>query len=371
MRLAPDLTITLGAISPMRKALSLVVLLATLALVVAACGGGDSAPEKPTVPSGAVAVVGDQEITQAQFDQLYASAVKQGEANGQTAPKKGSAEEKTLKQQVLQSLVQNAEIAQEAEAKGIKVDDKKIQEDLKAFKAQCCQNKQKAYDKYLKDQGLTEAQLLEQFTLRQQAQALYDDITKNVKVTDEEAQKQYDKDKATKFTTAESRKVAHILLDVAPKGKATAADCTKAEEVLKEVQANPGDWKALVKKYSADPGSKDTGGEYTITNDQNWDADFRKAAFALKNTGDITDPPVKSQFGCHIIKALGPVTPATVQPFKDVKQQIIDELSQTKKNEAATKWFDGVQKQYAAKSAYAKGYSLPPQQTATDATTAG
>jgi parvulin-like peptidyl-prolyl isomerase len=352
----------------MRKALSIAFLLVAIAVAVTACGGSDSGSSKPTVPSGDVAVVGDQPITQAQFDELYASAVKQGVANGQTAPKKGSAEEKTLKQQVLQSLVQNAEIQQEAKAKGIKVDDKKIQEDLKAFQAQCCQSKPKAYEKYLKDQGLTEEQLIEQFTLRQQAQALYDDVTKNVKVTDEEAQKQYDKDKKTKFTTAESRKVAHILLDVAPKGKATDADCVKAEEVLKEVKANPNDWKALVKKYSADPGSKDTGGEYTITNDQNWDADFRKAAFALKNTGDITDPPVKSQFGCHIIKALGPVTPAKVQAFKDVKQQIIDELSQTKKNEAATKWFDGVQKEYAAKTGFAKGYSLPPQQTASTST---
>jgi parvulin-like peptidyl-prolyl isomerase len=354
----------------MRKTLSLVALLAALALLATACGGSDDAKsEKPTVPAGAVAVVGDETITQEQFDALYTSAVKQGTANGQTAPKKGSAEEKTLQQQVLQSLVQNAEIEQEAVAKGIKVDDAKLQEDLKAFKAQCCQDKQKAYDKYLKEQGLTEEQLLEQFTLRQQAQSLYDSVTKDVKVTDEQAQKQYDKDKATKYTTAESRKVAHILLDVPPKGKATAADCVKAEEVLTEVEANPGDWKALVKQYSADPGSKDTGGEYTITNDENWDADFRKAAFALKNTGDITDPPVKSQFGCHIIKALGPVTAATTQPFADVKQQIIDELSQTKKNEAATKWFEGVQKSFEAKTAYAKGYSLPPQQT-TSTTTA-
>lgn len=351
----------------MRKALSLVFLLATIALAITACGGSGSST--PTVPSGAVAVVGDQTITKAQFDQLYASAVAQGTASGQQAPKAGSPEEKTLQQQVLQSLVQNAEIKQEADAKGIKVDQKKVQEDLKAFKLQCCQAKQAKYDQYLKAQGLTEADLLQQFALRQQAQGLYDELTKNVKVTDEEAQKQYDKDKATKYTTAESRKVAHILIDVPPKGKATAADCTKAAEVLKEVQANPGQWNALVKKYSADPGSKNTGGVYTITNDQQWDADFRKAAFALKNTGDITDPPVKSQFGCHIIKALGPVMPAKVQPFNDVKQQIIDALTSAKKNEVATKWFDGVQKDYAAKSAFAKGYSLPPQQTTSTQTT--
>ena len=353
----------------MRKALSIVVLLAALAAFMTACGGSDSGSSKPTVPSGDVAVVGNQKITQAQFDQLYASAVKQGAANGQKAPKAGSAEEKTLKQQVMQSLVQNAEIQQEADAKGIKVDEKKVQADLKAFKVQCCQANQAKYQKYLTAQGLTEQQLIEQLTLRQQAQSLYDNLTKDVKVTDEEAQKQYDKDKATKYTTAESRKVAHILLDVPPKGKATAADCVKADEVLKEVLANPNQWNALVKKYSADPGSKNTGGVYTITNDQNWDADFRKAAFALKNTGDITNPPVKSQFGCHIIKALGPVMPAKVQAFKDVKQQIVDALTQAKKNEVATKWFDGVQKDYAAKSAFAKGYSLPPQQTTSTQTT--
>ena len=356
----------------MRKALPIVVLLVALTALIAACGGsgGGSSESKPTVPSGAVAVVGDQTITQAQFDALFKSAVAQGVANGQKAPKAGSAEEKTLKQQVLQALVQNAEIAQEAKAKGIKVDEKKLQDDLKAFKLQCCQNKSAQYKQYLEKQGLTEQQLMEQFTLRQQAQALYDDLTKDVKVTEDEAKKQYEKDKATKYTTARSRKVAHILLDVPPKGKATAADCAKAEEVLKEVKANPGDWKALVKKYSADPGSKDTGGEYTITDDQNWDADFRKGAFGLANTGDITDPPVKSQFGCHIIKALGPILPEKVQDFAAVKKQIVDELTQAKKNEVATKWFDGVQKDYDKKSAYAKGYSLPPQQT-TAASTAG
>ena len=122
---------------------------------MAACGGsGDGG--KPTVPSGAVAVVGDQTITQEQFDRLYESAVAQGEANGQKAPAAGSAEETTLKQQVLQALVQNAEIAQEAKAKGIKVDDKKVQDDLKALKLQCCQNKDADFKKYLDQQGLTE-----------------------------------------------------------------------------------------------------------------------------------------------------------------------------------------------------------------------
>ena len=55
----------------MRNAFSIALLLVIAALAVAACGGGGSGDgEKPTVPSGAVAVVGDQTITQEQFDQL-------------------------------------------------------------------------------------------------------------------------------------------------------------------------------------------------------------------------------------------------------------------------------------------------------------
>lgn len=361
----------------MRRLIPLALLALLAAVVITACGGSDggsdeggtTAVEKPTVPAGAVAVVGTETITQEQFDELYASAVKQGEASGQTAPKEGSEEEKTLKQQVLQSLVQNAEIRQEADARGIKVDDTQVQDDIEAFKLQCCEGKDTKFETYLKDQGLTIAALEDQFALRQQAQALYDDITKDVKVTEDEAKKQYETDKDERYTTARSRKVAHILIDVKPKGESTDADCARAEEVLKEVEANPGDWKALVKKYSADPGSKDTGGEYDITDDENWDADFREGAFGLAAEGDITDPPVKSQFGCHIIKALGPITDATTQPFDEVKQQIIDELTQTKKNEVATTWFEGVQKDYAAKTAFAAGYELPPAQT-TEATTA-
>ena len=51
----------------MRNALPIALLLVVLALVATACGGsgGGSSDEKPTVPSGAVAVVGDQKIGRA------------------------------------------------------------------------------------------------------------------------------------------------------------------------------------------------------------------------------------------------------------------------------------------------------------------
>ena len=54
----------------------------------------------------------------------------------------------------------------------------------------------------------------------------------------------------------------HILINVAPNAdaKTDAAAKAKAERVLKQLQAG-GNWTDLAKKYSDDPGSKDTGGE--------------------------------------------------------------------------------------------------------------
>lgn len=53
--------------------------------------------------------------------------------------------------------------------------------------------------------------------------------------------------------------------------------------------------------YSEDPGSKDKGGLYEIDrNEKNWDPEFMRAAFRLKD-GEIS-PIVKTQFGYHIIQ---------------------------------------------------------------------
>ena len=53
--------------------------------------------------------------------------------------------------------------------------------------------------------------------------------------------------------------------------------------------------------YSEDPGSKDKGGMYEVDrNEKNWDPEFIRAAFRLKD-GEIS-PVIKTQFGYHIIQ---------------------------------------------------------------------
>jgi parvulin-like peptidyl-prolyl isomerase len=117
----------------------------------------------------------------------------------------------------------------------------------------------------------------------------------------------------------------------------------------------------LAKKYSTDPGSKDNGGKYTAVKGQSV-PEFEKAAYALK-TNEVS-APVKTQFGFHIIQALGAMKKATTTPFADVKASIKATLEQERKNEVASKWAEDLKVKYLEKTSYASGFAPPDEATA-------
>ena len=127
-----------------------------------------------------------------------------------------------------------------------------------------------------------------------------------------------------------------------------------------------GDFAALAKKYSKDPGSAAQGGKLTISKGQTV-APFDKVAFALK-VNELS-APVHTTYGWHIIQALSPVKPATQQPLSDVKAAISTQLLQTKKTTVINKWVDDVNKEYAKKIAYQTGYTPAATATTTAPTT--
>jgi peptidyl-prolyl cis-trans isomerase C len=81
-------------------------------------------------------------------------------------------------------------------------------------------------------------------------------------------------------------------------------------------------------KQSKDPGSAANGGDLDWASPASFVPDFSKAMTSLKK-GEVTETPVHTQFGWHVIK-LEDVRPAKVPPLEEVKQQVAESLQQRK-----------------------------------------
>ena len=137
---------------------------------------------------------------------------------------------------------------------------------------------------------------------------------------------------AAQYKTEEQVKTRHILI-ASKAGADAATDAAakaKAQDVLKQVQAG-GNFAALAKKYSDDPGSKDNGGELVLMPTASLDPAYAKAAMAL-NPGQ-TSGLVKSAFGYHIIQTEQKQV-AGVKPLAEVKDTIVKTLEQDKQGGA-------------------------------------
>jgi len=332
----------------MRHLRPLVIVAVALALVAAGCGGGSS-----TVPSDAVAVVNGQPISKAQLDQLLNQAKVTYKSQKRAFPKAGSAEYAALQTQAITFLVQRSEFAQEADKMGIKVTDKQVEDRLNQIKKQYFKSDPKAYLKQLASQGLTDSQVRDDLRAQLVSEAIFAKVSGGVKVTDQQIADYYSKNKS-QYSQPQSRDVRHILV----KNKALA------EKLYTELRANKGaNFAALAKKYSQDPGSKNTGGKLTVSKGQTVPP-FDQAAFTLPTKAIST--PIHTQYGWHIIQALSDVRPAKTTPLASVKESIRQQLLQTQKNAAMTAWVADAKKKYDKKTRYQVGYG--PTTTATTTT---
>jgi parvulin-like peptidyl-prolyl isomerase len=334
----------------MTKRLFILLCLASLTGVLAACGGGGS----KNVPSDSVALVGKDTITKTQFNSLMAATAKVDKVNKQTPPTAGTAAYKQVQDRVMAFLVQLDELSQKGSTLGVNVTDAQVQTQIDKVKKQYFGGNEAKFEKGLESQGLTLDIYKLEWHSQLLSQGIYTKVTKGVKVTPAAVQAYYDAHKASTYTKPASRNVRHILVN------------SKSLADQLETQLKGGaDFATLAKKYSKDPSSAKVGGKLTITKGETVPS-FDKAAFALK-TG-ATSPPVHSQYGWHIIQALSAVKPATTTPLASVRQSIQSTLLQTKKTSTMNNWLNGVKKDFSKDVVYASGYT--PSATTTSTTSA-
>jgi parvulin-like peptidyl-prolyl isomerase len=331
-----------------RRAIPL--LLAALAGVVVLAGCGS---DKQSVPTNAVAVVGDETVTKAEFDKLIDQAKGSYKTQKRKFPEPGSQEYEALRGQAMQFLVQRAQFEQEADDLGIKISDEDVDKRLKDLIKQYFGGSKAKYEKQLKQQGLSEDQVRADVKAQLIQEKIYNQVTKEVKVDSAAIAASYKKNKAQYIQPA-SRDVRHILVK-----KKTLAD-----QIYSQL-TNGGNFATLAKKYSQDPSSKSQGGKLTVSRGQTVPP-FDRAAFSLQVRA--ISKPVKTQYGWHIIQPLGRVKKQTVTPLSQVRDAIRQQLLQDRKQAEMNDWVADVRKDFAKKTTYQVGYAPPETGTTQTAT---
>jgi peptidyl-prolyl cis-trans isomerase SurA len=154
--------------------------------------------------------------------------------------------------------------------------------------------------------GRTVYQIKEDFRSSFKDMKLSDEMKKkvveNVKITPQEARAFWEKTPRDSLPFYESEvEVGEII--VYPKASPDFEKLSKDElaDYKAQVEAGKSRFETLASLYTDDPGSKNTGGQYTINrNQKDWDPAFVNHAFRLKE-GQVS-PVFKSKFGYHIIQ---------------------------------------------------------------------
>lgn len=228
--------------------------------------------------------------------------------------------------QVLDDLVSAELMRQDAVAQGMNPSDAEVEAQVKQVTARFPSEAE--LQKALASENMTPAILRDQVKENLAVQKLIQTKIAPQATVDEAAQKKFYEENKARMMVPEQVRVAHILI-ATPQGATAdqqAAAKKKAQDLLAQIRKG-GDFGALAKANSEDPGSKDHGGELPwLAKGQTVPA-FEAAAFALP-VGQVSEV-VQTQFGFHIIKSLERKA-ATTRSYEEVAPRLKEMLTQQK-----------------------------------------
>ena len=145
--------------------------------------------------------------------------------------------------------------------------------------------------------------------------ALIEDFVKNNTPTDAEVTARYNA--LVKDAGGKEYHLHHILVD----------NEQQAKDLIAKIKGGAS-FEDLAKQYSKDPGSGKNGGDLDWSDPKAYVPEFADAATHLQK-GQMTDTPVHTQFGWHIIR-VDDIRDVTPPPLEQVRPQIVQQIQQEK-----------------------------------------
>jgi len=212
----------------------------------------------------------------------------------------GKSFEKYLKETVLENMIIDRALEQEAQKNGIEVSDEELESQFEMYKTQFPSEEE--YQTFLDGNMMTEEYLKNTIRKDEIINQYLDNYASEIEVEDSDLENYYNENK----DQIDKVRASHILLE----------DEAKAEEVLTKLDEGE-DFAEMAQEYSID-GSAQSGGDLGLFGKGKMIPEFEEVAFNLE-VGEISGL-VKSDFGVHIIKVTEKQT--TFEENKEVVEEL-------------------------------------------------
>jgi foldase protein PrsA len=362
--------------------ISLLAATAALPIVISGCGND--------VPSGAVANIDGEVIKTEDFEHWLGAAAAGTQPPGvggevvipdppdftdciaakQTQPAPPGSKKPTeaqlkeqcqqeydsLKEQVMQFLISAEWIQQEADDRDIEVTDEEIQKQFEDQKKQSFPN-EKDYQDFLKTSGQTEEDLLFRVKLDVLSNKVREEIIEGTGDISDDDIEQYYEDNKERFAQPERRDLNVVLTK-------TEAKANEARQALESGQS----FKDVAQQYSIDEASKSQGGKLPAVAKGQQEKAFDDAIFSAEQ--DELVGPVKTQFGWYVFEVTD-VTAASQQSLEEAKETIKNLLKSENEQKALDSFIEDFRDKYKDETQCADDYVVEDCDNASDETETG
>jgi peptidyl-prolyl cis-trans isomerase C len=239
---------------------------------------------------------------------------------------------------ILDQLISFRLLRQESTSRNVAVPDSDLEARITEIKSQF--KSDEAFTQVLAEQKLTPETLRANLREGMQIDQMIDaEVNARAAVTPEQVEAFYTGNPG-EFQRAERIRASHILVRIAPDADAATKEQarTKVADLLTQVRAG-GDFAALAKQHSDDPGSGPGGGDLGFFERGQMVGPFEEAAFGLMP--GQTSEAIETQFGLHIIR-LEEKQAAGAVPLSEVRPQIEEFLQGRNREEQAKMFIDAL-----------------------------
>ncbi|HUT44265.1 MAG TPA: peptidylprolyl isomerase [Desulfobacterales bacterium] len=282
------------------------------------------------------ASVNGKPISKSQYERDLSIFQKQAAQKGQQL---SDADLTSIKNRILDNLIDAEVLYQQSQKEGVKVDDQVINEQIETIKKRFPD--EAAYKKALEGMDFSEKEIRAEIQRSLAINQLLDtNVRQKITVTEEESKKYYDNN-PNLFKQPEQAKASHILIKVAPDAEESKKIQArkKIETVQKKVRQGE-DFGLLAKANSEGPTAQREGDLGYFSRSQ-MVKPFEDAAFAL-NVGEVSGI-VETQFGYHLIKLTDKKAARTI-PYKEVQLRLEQNLKREKEKTEIQGYIENLKK---------------------------